>query len=312
MIRVLSQGEDQTARQRGDEQEQQEHGRSAFLPALSEGRCGSGIFDHATATVSATWNWVLPHRWSSSLRNSLSHRRYAVTISGHSLRWNSTGCCRRPSQSRCRRRINRERVPVDCPASASSVSSITSTSRGSACPVISNVCVTRRPPGPTALVPHSGHVHLRSCVAQPPTALARCRSTSDVTAGSSPSRGRAPGTGFGGKPVPTSTTSSRHRNHIRRQSIQQPERLHRRLRRSVEHREVHGGHKVCGQHHLLDTRVGSQPHRAARQPHHRMLVTVEDDPIAHPQHRTRHRMGVLFATKSPDNHTKGGSSLDEA
>lgn len=32
MIRVLSQGEDQVAHQRGDEQEQQEHGRSAFLP----------------------------------------------------------------------------------------------------------------------------------------------------------------------------------------------------------------------------------------------------------------------------------------
>ncbi|WP_433754683.1 class I SAM-dependent methyltransferase [Nocardia sp. CA-135398] len=48
-----------------------------------------------------------------------------------------------------------------------------------------------------------------------------------------------------------------------------------------------------------------------------VLLTLQTDPflerahVGQPRDHT-HRMGVLFATKHPDNHTKGGSSLDEA
>ncbi len=44
---------------------------------------------------------------------------------------------------------------------------------------------------------------------------------------------------------------------------------------------------MARQHHLLHTGVGPQPHRRPGQANHLMLVTIEDDPIAHPQHRTR-------------------------
>jgi hypothetical protein len=73
--------------------------------------------------------------------------------------------------------------------------------------------------------------------------------------------------------------------HVGRQPVGQPERLHRRRRRAPDDRELRGGQHVAGEHHLLGAVVRAQPHRGAGQRDHLVLPSVEVHPVPRPQHR---------------------------
>ena len=193
--------------------------------------------------------------------------------------------------------MSRDRVPVEVSVSASITSRIAATSWeicASGRRTHSRGALIHQTPQPVLRV--SGASGLHGSYADPKfgglglVSLKQCCARRVVT----PPGNGVPTAAPGGRPVSTSTTCRSQAHASSRTStgsaIEQTDRLDRRQRRCVKHRESRA-HQIRAQHHLLPAIRRAQPHRRAGQREHLILVTVERHPIAELQHRcTRHRI----------------------
>jgi hypothetical protein len=74
-------------------------------------------------------------------------------------------------------------------------------------------------------------------------------------------------------------------DYLRRQGIQQPERLQHRPCLAAVQGEVRRRHQVTGQHHLLGAVVAAQLDAGAGDPDNLVLASVEGDPVPDAEHR---------------------------